>query len=130
MAAGYMLVGRKLRAKVELIPYIFVVYGMSAIVLIAIMIGMGESPLGYSPLVYLWFFLLALVPQLFGHSIFNWALKYLPASFVSVALLGEPVGSTILAYFIFQEQPGWVKIGGAVLILTGIWLTSRSETGH
>ena len=127
MAAGYLLVGRKLRAKMALVPYIFVVYGMSAVVLVAIMLGVGESPLGYSPSVYLWFILLALVPQLFGHSIFNWALKYVPASFVSVTLLGEPVGSTILAYFIFQEQPGWIKIGGAVLILVGIWLAARTN---
>ncbi len=127
MAAGYMLMGRKVRAKLELIPYIFVVYGMAALVLILIMLGFGESPLGLPPLAYLWFVLLALVPQLFGHSTFNWALKYLPASFVSVTLLGEPVGSTILAYFIFQEQPGWVKIGGAVLILAGIWLAARGK---
>jgi len=127
MAAGYMLVGRKLRVKMELVPYIFVVYTMAAVVLMAIMLGMGENPLGLPPLAYLWFALLALVPQLFGHSTFNWALKYLPASFVSVTLLGEPVGSTILAYFIFQEQPGWVKIGGAVLILAGIWLAARGE---
>jgi drug/metabolite transporter (DMT)-like permease len=125
MAAGYLLVGRKLRAKLALIPYIFVVYGMSAVVLIAIMLGFGESPLGYSPSVYLWFVLLAIVPQLFGHSIFNWALKYVPASLVSVTLLGEPIGSTILAYFIFQEQPGWIKIGGAVLILAGIWVAAK-----
>jgi drug/metabolite transporter (DMT)-like permease len=96
-------------------------------VLIAIMLGMGEHPLGLPPLTYLWFLLLALIPQLFGHSVFNWALKYLPASFVSVTLLGEPVGSTILAYFIFQEQPGWLKICGAVLILAGIWLAARGE---
>jgi drug/metabolite transporter (DMT)-like permease len=127
MAAGYLLVGRKLRAKMSLVPYIFVVYGMSAFVLIIIMLGLGESPLGYSPSVYLWFILLALVPQLFGHSVFNWALKYVPASFVSITLLGEPVGSTILAYFIFQEQPGWIKIGGAVLILAGIWLSAKTE---
>jgi drug/metabolite transporter (DMT)-like permease len=127
MAAGYMLVGRKLRAKMELIPYIFVVYGMAAVVLLVIMLGIGESPLGLPPLAYLWFALLALVPQLFGHSTFNWALKYLPASLVSVTLLGEPVGSTILAYFIFQEQPGWMKIGGAMLILAGIWLAARGE---
>jgi len=127
MAAGYMLVGRKLRSKMELIPYIFVVYGMAAAVLIVIMLGMGESPLGLPPLAYLWFALLALVPQLFGHSTFNWALKYLPASLVAVTLLGEPVGSTTLAYFIFQEQPGWMKIGGAVLILVGIWMAARGE---
>jgi drug/metabolite transporter (DMT)-like permease len=126
MAAGYMLVGRKLRAKIDLIPYIFVVYGMAAVVLIAIMFGLGESPLGYFPVTYLWLVLLALVPQLLGHSIFNWSLKYLPVSLVSVTLLGEPVGSTVLAYFILQESPGWVKIIGAVLILAGIWLAART----
>jgi drug/metabolite transporter (DMT)-like permease len=126
MAAGYMLVGRKLRARMDLIPYIFVVYGMSAVVLIAIMLGMEESPFGFSPQTYLWFALLALVPQLLGHSIFNWSLKYIPASLVSVTLLGEPVGSTVLAYFILLENPGWIKIGGAALILAGIWLTSRT----
>ena len=127
MAAGYLLVGRKLRAKMALIPYIFIVYAMSAFALVVIMLGFGENPVGYTPSVYLWFILLALVPQLFGHSIFNWALKHVPASFVSVTLLGEPVGSTILAYFIFQEQPGWIKIGGAVLILAGIWMAARTN---
>jgi drug/metabolite transporter (DMT)-like permease len=127
MAAGYMLVGRRLRVKIDLIPYIFVVYGMAAVVLISIMFGMGESPLGFAPITYLWLVLLALVPQLLGHSIFNWSLKYLPASLVSVVLMGEPVGSTVLAYFILQEQPGWVKIIGAILILAGIWLVARSR---
>ena len=126
MAAGYMLVGRKLRAKIDLIPYIFVVYGMAAVLLIAIMFGMGESPLGLTPRTYLWMTLLALVPQLLGHSIFNWSLKYIPVSLVSVTLLGEPVGSTVLAYFILQESPGWVKIIGAILILAGIWLAART----
>jgi drug/metabolite transporter (DMT)-like permease len=126
MAAGYLLVGRKLRARMDLVPYIFVVYGMSAILLIAFMFGLRESPLGLSPITYLWLVLLALVPQLLGHSIFNWSLKYLPVSLVSVSLLGEPVGSTILAYFLLQQQPGLVKIGGAVLILLGIWLAANT----
>jgi drug/metabolite transporter (DMT)-like permease len=125
MAAGYMLVGRRLRTKIDLIPYIFVVYGMAAVVLIVIMFSTGESPLGFPPITYLWLVLLALVPQLLGHSIFNWSLKYIPVSLVSVTLLGEPVGSTILAYFILQESPGWVKLFGAVLILAGIWLAAR-----
>jgi drug/metabolite transporter (DMT)-like permease len=126
MAAGYMLVGRKLRTQMDLIPYIFVVYGISAVLLIAFMFGLGQSPLGFTPITYLWLVLLALVPQLIGHSVFNWSLKYIPASLVSVTLLGEPVGSTILAYFLLQQQPGWVKIGGAVLILLGIWLAARN----
>ena len=127
MAAGYMLVGRKLRAKIDLIPYIFVVYGMAAVLLIVIMFGTGESPLGLAPITYLWLVLLALIPQLLGHSIFNWSLKFIPASLASVTLLGEPVGSTVLAYFFLQEAPGWVKIGGAVLILVGIWLAAKDQ---
>ncbi len=83
MAAGYLLVGRKLRAKLGLVPYIFVVYGMAAVVLIVLMLGMGESPIGLPPMAYLWFALLALVPQLFGHSTFNWVLK-VPAGFVCI----------------------------------------------
>jgi drug/metabolite transporter (DMT)-like permease len=124
MAAGYMLVGRKLRAKMDLVPYIFIVYSMAAILLCMGMIAMRESPLGFAPITYLWLVLLALVPQLLGHSIFNWSLKYIPVSLVSVTLLGEPVGSTVLAYFILLEQPGWVKMVGAILILAGIWLAA------
>jgi drug/metabolite transporter (DMT)-like permease len=127
MATGYLLVGRKLRAKMDLIPYIFLVYGVAALVLLAIMFGMRESPLGYHPVVYLWFILLALVPQLFGHSTFNWALKYLPASLVSVTLLGEPIGSTFLAYIILGETPPGLKICGGILILAGIWLAARGN---
>lgn len=125
MAAGYILIGRRVRAKMSLIPYIFVVYGMAAVILVAVMFGMGKSPVGYPPLAYWWFVLLALIPQLLGHTSFNWALGYLPASFVSVTLLGEPIGSTILAIILLGEMPGWMKIGGAVLILAGIYWAAR-----
>jgi drug/metabolite transporter (DMT)-like permease len=127
MATGYLLLGRKLRNSIPLLPYIFIVYGMAALVLLVIMLVMKSSPLGLKPTIYIWFILLALIPQLLGHSVFNWALKYLPASFVSVTLLGEPIGSTIFAYFIFRETPGWIKFGGALLLLAGIWLVSKNK---
>jgi drug/metabolite transporter (DMT)-like permease len=73
---------------------------------------------------YLWLLLLAIVPQLLGHSTFNWALRYLPASLVSITMLGEPIGSTILAYLLLKESPTPLKIGGAVLILVGIYVSS------
>jgi drug/metabolite transporter (DMT)-like permease len=129
MAAGYIMIGRRLRAKMSLIPYIFVVYGMAALVLLAILGISGERAFGYAPLTYIWLLLLALVPQLLGHSTFNWALRYLPASFVSVTMLGEPIGSTILAYLILREAPTPLKIAGAALILAGIYVTSI-QTGN
>lgn len=123
--AGYLLIGRSLRAKMSLVPYIFVVYSMAAVVLIVIMFAAGETPLGYPPLTYVWMLLLALVPQLIGHSTYNWALRYMPAALVAVTTLGEPIGSTILAYFILREAPTWIKIGGAVMILAGIYIASQ-----
>jgi len=71
--------------------------------------------------------LLAFIPQLIGHSTYNWALRYMPAAFVAVTTLGEPIGSTILAFIILQEQPGWIKIVGGIFILAGIYLAGRVE---
>jgi drug/metabolite transporter (DMT)-like permease len=125
--AGYLLIGRKLRSKMSLISYISLVYGMAAIVLVIIMFSAGEYPFGYSPQIYLWLVLLAIIPQLIGHSTFNWALGYLSAAYVSITLLGEPIGSTILAYFILNEKPTPVKLIGGGLILVGIYVSSRAE---
>ena len=127
MVAGYLLIGRRLRANMSLVPYIFVVYSIAAVALIVIMFAAGETPLGYPPMTYVWMLLLALVPQLIGHSTYNWALRYMPAALVAVTTLGEPIGSTVLAYFILREAPTWIKLGGATMILAGIWLASKAE---
>ena len=127
--AGYLIIGRKLRAGMSLVPYIFVVYGIAALILLGIMFAAGQHPTGYSPLTYIWMLLLALVPQLIGHSTYNWALRYLPAALVSITTLGEPVGSAILAYFILSEVPTLLTILGGVLILAGIYLASRIKKG-
>ena len=120
MMAGYLMVGRRLRAGLTLVPYVFVVFGMAAVLLTVAMAATGRSLFGLAPATYLWLVLLALVPQLLGHSSFNWALRYLPASFVAIALLGEPVGSSALAFGLLHETPTPLELGGAVLILAGI----------
>ncbi len=123
--SGYLIIGRKLRAKMSLIPYIFLVYGMSAVALIVIMFAAGHSPLGYPARAYGWIFLLAAFPQLIGHSTYNWVLRYIPATLVAVITLVEPIGSAILAYFILQEMPTTGVLLGGLLILIGIYLASR-----
>ena len=125
---GYLIIGRKLRMKLSLIPYIFVVYGMAAIGLIVLMLTAGQSPFGYEAKTYGWIFLLAAIPQLIGHSTYNWALRYLPAAFVAVTTLGEPIGSAILASFILDEKPTIAIVIGGVLILLGIYFAARSSS--
>lgn len=126
MAAGYMLTGRQVRPHISLFSYTFWVYGISAVVLLLFAAISGQRLTGYSGTTYLWFVLLAVIPQVIGHSSFNWALKYLPAAFVSLALLGEPVGTTILALIFLREAPGVGELIGGGLILTGIFLASRA----
>jgi drug/metabolite transporter (DMT)-like permease len=124
---GYLIIGRKLRAGMSLVPYIFLVYGMASIALIIIMFVSGNTPFGYAPKTYGWILLLAILPQLVGHSTYNWALKYLPAALVAVTTLGEPIGSAILAFFLLNETPAVTTIIGGLFILTGIYLASRNK---
>ncbi|MBW6475313.1 MAG: DMT family transporter [Anaerolineaceae bacterium] len=124
MAAGYMMVGRKVRSTLPLIKYIFFVYLFSAIFLLLIVVISGETLVGYSNLTYLWMLLLGLIPQLLGHSVFNWALGHLPAAFVSIALIGEPIGTILLAFIFLQETPNNLEYSGGLLILMGIFLVS------
>ena len=126
-ASGYLLVGRKMRKGQDLLSYIFPVYSAAAIVLIILSFGFQKPFFGYSSSTYLFLFLLALVPQLIGHTTFNWSLKYLPASLVAVAILGEPLGSTILAYFILGEGLTILKVLGGVFIFAGILIALKKR---
>jgi len=128
MAAGYLVVGRQVRPVLSLFSYTFWVYSISAAFLLLFVAISAEKFTGFSGTTYLWFTLLAVIPQVIGHSSFNWALKYLPAAFVSLALLGEPVGTTILAVIFLKEAPGTGELVGGALILAGIFLASRSGT--
>jgi len=123
--SGYLIIGRKLRVKISLIPYIFFVYGVSAIALLVVMVLAGQSPLGYPARTYGWIFLLAAFPQLIGHSTYNWVLRYIPATFVALITLVEPICSAILAYFILHEMPSNGVLLGGLLILVGIYFASR-----
>jgi drug/metabolite transporter (DMT)-like permease len=125
--AGYMMIGRRIRAKVSLIPYISVTYGFAALVLIGIVLIKRMEVFDYPRDTFLVFLLLAIVPQLIGHSSINWALRFLPAAYVSVTLLGEPVASTVWAYLFFREKPSWLIFIGACFILVGIGIASLSQ---
>jgi drug/metabolite transporter (DMT)-like permease len=120
--AVYLVIGRKLRAKLSLLPYIWAVYGFAALFLIAFVIVAGLPITGYSPNGLIWIILLALVPQLVGHSSFNYALRYLSATFISIATQMEPIASAILALIIFHEQPTAAQVVGSLAILAGVLL--------
>jgi drug/metabolite transporter (DMT)-like permease len=126
-ASGYFLVGRKMRRNQNLLAYIFPVYSTAGLVLILLSLFFQKPLFGYSSNTYLILFLLAVVPQLIGHTTFNWALKYLPASMIAITILGEPIGSTILAYFILGEGLTLWKVLGGISIFAGILIALKKE---
>ncbi len=125
--AGYFMIGRRVRAKVALIPYIWLTYGMAAIVLCFFVLIMRLPVSGLAPSAYLWMTLLALFPQLIGHSAYNYALGYLSAAYVSLTVLGEAIGSTILAALLLSERPALLQLLGSALILLAVFVASREE---
>jgi len=122
---GYLILGGYLKNRIEIMPYLTLIYTGAAIILLLATVGFGYSFTGYSGTTYLMMVLLAVVPQLIGHSSFNLALRLIPVTLVSVAILGEPVGATLLGYFILDEVPTVKELIGGVLILAGIFIVLR-----
>lgn len=130
LSAGYLIVGRSTRNSLSLSSYTFVVYSVAAIVLIFLVIITRQKITGFSSMTYLYIIALAVIPQLIGHSSFNWALKYLSAAVVSIALLGEPIGTVILSFLFLKESPTVLEIVGGLLILCGIIISSKSRSNQ
>ena len=126
-AAIYLLLGRNLRRKLTLLSYVAICYGSAAAILWMIVLLLNLPITGYSAQTIAAFWAMALISQIVGHSSYNWALKWFSASFVAVALLGEPIGSTIMAYLIFDEGLTWIKIAGGICILFAIYIAASAE---
>lgn len=125
--ALYLLMGRNLRRKLSLTAYVVLCYGSAAVILWGCVLAAGLPMTGFEPQTWACLWGLALVSQVIGHSSFNWALRWLGAGVIAVALLGEPVGATILAYLLLGEGLTWYKVGGGLLILSAIYITAAGE---
>lgn len=119
---AYLLFGQEVRKRLSLITYTFVLYAISTITLFFYVLVKGESFGPYSSTDWFWFFMLALIPNLLGHSLFNWAVKWVSTNVISIAILFEPVGASILAYYIFHETLTSAQIIGGIIVIAGILL--------
>jgi drug/metabolite transporter (DMT)-like permease len=126
--AGYFLLGRRLRARLSLLAYIAIVYAAAALCLLAAATLSGATSGCCSGQALGMIVLLGLIPQLLGHSSYNFALHRVSATTVSVATLGEPIGSTVLAALILRETPPPTAVAGGALVLAGIAAVLLGET--
>jgi drug/metabolite transporter (DMT)-like permease len=124
---GYLLIGRDLRRGLSVLAYVYVVYSSAAVVLVLWALLARAPLLGFPPYVYLLLLGLAVGPQLLGHTAFNYALSALSATFIAVAILGEPIGSALLAFALFGERFAPLQLAGFVALLLGILVASLAE---
>ena len=122
---GYLLLGRKLRQSMNLLTYVWLVYLSAGVTLLIGALAAGAPLVGFSTTAWLCLVGLAVGPQLLGHSGINWALKHLSATVIAIAILGEPIGSALLAWWLFNEGFAPLQLAGFVLLLVGIYLASR-----
>ncbi|MDE2968817.1 MAG: DMT family transporter [Chloroflexota bacterium] len=121
--AGYYIAGRSLRERLSILGYIAPVYGTAAVILVAAALATGSRLTGFGIEVYGWLVLLALLPQLVGHSSLNWSLGYLPATLVATAVMAEPIGASLLAWAVLDEAPPVATVAGGALVLAGVFTT-------
>lgn len=127
MVAGYLIIGRRVGTRMPLSLYITFVYGVAALLLTGAVLLFRLPVTGFSSTTYLMFLLLALVPQMLGHSAINWAVRRLSTTFVAVSILGEPIGATLLAFLVLGEAPPPTSILGGAVILGSISVAFREE---
>lgn len=129
-AAGYYLIGRRVRRVLDLWPYVALVYSACLVTLVVLALATGAQLWPQPPREMAIFVGLALGPSLLGHTGMNWALGYLPAYIVNLTVLGEPIGATILAALIpgIGEVPGVGVLVGGAIVLAGVYLTAKQRS--
>jgi drug/metabolite transporter (DMT)-like permease len=127
--SAYLLTGRSLASRFSLLTYVTLVYGVAALILLVTALVAGVELWRYSATGWCALAGLALGPQLIGHTAFNWSLRGLSPTFVALAILGEPVGSAILAGFLFAEIPSAWQLAAFATLLAGIAVAALGEQG-
>ena len=127
---AYVLVGRSQRSAADpvgVLPYSIVLYSAAAAALLPVALLAGDGLWGYSWETWFWLAAITVGPQILGHTVFNWALRYVEASVISGTVLAEPVVAALLAWLVLAEKPGFATVAGAAVVLVGIFLLLRGR---
>jgi drug/metabolite transporter (DMT)-like permease len=122
MVTGYFLFGQNVRKRLSLMTYTFIVYGVSSLTLLIYNLVLQKPFFGYPADHWGVFIALAIIPTFFGHTLFNWALKWVSTSTITMGILFEPVGASILAYFILNELIVWYQLLGGMIVIFGLMM--------
>ncbi len=127
--AAYQLTVERLRRRFSTITILLYAMPVSAMVTLMVTLVSGETMAVMTPAGWAVLVALAAGPQVLGQGLIAWALAHLPASFVSVSLLVQPIVAATVAWILFDERIGVQQAVGAVAVLTGI-VIARQGSAH
>lgn len=128
--AAHMLVGQSMARRIPSLLYSLIVFQVAAASFYLYNLATGTPVTGYGRSEWGIFLLLAIVPTVFGHVLFNWLLQYVNAATVSMSVLGEPVGATLLAYLMLGESLNPLQAAAGAIIIWGVWYFLRHNKVH
>jgi drug/metabolite transporter (DMT)-like permease len=117
--AGYLAIGRVVRASVGTLGYVAVAYGAAALVSLGVGLALRVNLVNYDWHTFFMFLLIASIPMMLGHTVFNYLLGRYRAVTIAASTLGEPIGATLLAALVLGESP----MGDVVFDLLGVSVT-------
>lgn len=126
--AGYLVIGGIARKSLSAGVYVFIVYSVSAVVLFIMCFISGTPVYPYPPREILLFVALAFFCSILGHTVYNYMVKYVSSTMISVSTLSEPIFASVLALLIFKEIPSIYTLLGGIIIITGIFYYLVSQT--
>jgi drug/metabolite transporter (DMT)-like permease len=122
-----MLIAKRLLTRVSSYLYSLIVFMVAFVCFAVYNVVVGAEIISYPSREWMIFVLLAIVPTVFGHMIFNWLLQYVKPATISMTVLAEPVGSSLLGILLFKEMVTSFQLIGGVFIILGLLLYMRSE---
>jgi drug/metabolite transporter (DMT)-like permease len=128
LASLYLLFGRESQKQgLGIGQYILIAYTTAALCLFPLPLFSPQGYWDYPPLVYLYIVLMAIFPQMIGHTSINWSINWISPTIVTLAILFEPLGSSFLGWLIFQEIPSVTVLGGGLILLLGVAIAAISD---
>ena len=116
----YYFLGQDIRREISAITYSVAAYFTSAAVLLVYILLRGSAMTGFDASTWGAFLGIALIATVGGQFVFNLLLKKMPSSAVTMSILGEPVGTCILARLLLRERIAPEQLLGIALILGGL----------
>ncbi|MGU3472712.1 DMT family transporter [Paenibacillus sp. D51F] len=122
-----MILAKQLMERIPSYVYSLIVFGITALCFAVYNVAGGIPMSGYEPKEWGLFLLLAIIPTVFGHMIFNWLLQSVKATTISMAVLAEPIGASLLGLLLFGELITGFQLIGGVFMIAGFILYLKSE---